>query len=92
MGPCKCTKCGKCFPQKRHLIKHQLLHSRGGAYKCGVCGKRYRLKKYLRRHQKIHTREETAPCARQGEATRTRNGPHHTEQRALVPMRSEEES
>ncbi|XP_065483191.1 zinc finger protein 616-like [Caloenas nicobarica] len=92
MGPCKCTKCGKCFPQKRHLIKHQLLHSRGGAYKCGVCGKRYRLKKYLRRHQKIHTREGTAPFARQGEATRTSSGPHHTEQRALAPMRSEEES
>ncbi|XP_031463687.1 zinc finger protein 616-like [Phasianus colchicus] len=92
MGPCKCTKCGKCFPQKRHLIKHQLLHSRGGAYKCGVCGKRYRLKKYLRRHQKIHLREGAGPSMKCGEDTRPGAGSHPTEQRALDPAMSEEES
>ncbi|NXE00092.1 Z324B protein, partial [Chaetorhynchus papuensis] len=90
MGPCKCTKCGKCFPHKRHLIKHQLLHSRGGAHKCGVCGKRYRLRKYLRRHQKIHTREGASPCSEFGENAGT--GAHHAEQRALGPVKSEGES
>ncbi|NWT11777.1 ZFP59 protein, partial [Vireo altiloquus] len=90
MGPCKCTKCGKCFPHRRHLIKHQLLHSRGGAHKCGACGKHYRLKKYLRRHQKVHMREGASPCSKFGEDART--GPQHAEQRALSPVKSEGES
>ncbi|NXS28993.1 ZSC26 protein, partial [Pomatostomus ruficeps] len=90
MEPCKCAKCGKCFPQRRLLIKLQPLHSRGGAHKCRLCGKRYRLKKYLRRHQKIHTREGASACSKPGENTWT--GHHQSEQRALGPVRIEEES
>ncbi|NWU38792.1 ZN132 protein, partial [Hylia prasina] len=90
VGPCKCSKCGRCFPHKHHLIKHQLLHCQGGAHKCGVCGKRYHLKKYLRRHQKIHTREGSSPCSKLEENVRT--GPHHAEQRALGPVKREGES
>ncbi|NWV99366.1 ZN766 protein, partial [Machaerirhynchus nigripectus] len=90
VGPCKCAKCGRCFPHRCHLIKHQLLHSRGEAHKCGVCGKRYRLKKYLRRHQKIHTRGGASPCSKLGENART--GPRHAGQRALRPVKSEGES
>ncbi|NXC06642.1 ZN189 protein, partial [Orthonyx spaldingii] len=90
MGPCKCTKCGKRFPHQRLLVKHQLLHSRGGAHECGACGKRYWLKKYLRRHQKIHTREGASPCSKLGESTWT--GRRQAEQRALGHVRSEGES
>ncbi|NXA88267.1 Z587B protein, partial [Melanocharis versteri] len=90
MGPCRCAKCGKRFPHKRHLIKHQLLHSRGGAHGCGVCGKRYRLRKYLRRHQKIHAREGASPCSKLGEGARA--GPRRAEQRALGPEKREGES
>ncbi|NXU11878.1 ZN189 protein, partial [Pardalotus punctatus] len=90
LGPCKCTKCGKCFPHKHHLIKHQLLHSRGGAHQCGLCGKRYRLQKYLRKHQKIHTREGAAPSSKPGEGARTRA--RCAEQKALGPVKREEES
>ncbi|NWV34943.1 ZN189 protein, partial [Grantiella picta] len=90
MGPCKCTKCGKCFPQKRLLIKHQLLHSRGGSHQCGLCGKRYRLRKYLRRHQKIHVREGAAPCSKPGESART--GPCRAEWRTPGPGKGEEGS
>ncbi|NXF86061.1 Z587B protein, partial [Eubucco bourcierii] len=76
MGPCKCTKFGKCFSQRCHLIRHQLLHSRGGAHNCGICGKRYWLQKYLRRHQKIHAWEGTASCTKHGEVTAAGRGPH----------------
>ncbi|NWT96163.1 Z587B protein, partial [Urocynchramus pylzowi] len=74
VGLCQCTKCRKCFPHKCHPIKHQVLHSRGGAHKFQVCGKHNQLKKYLRRHQKIHAREGTSPCSKLGENVQT--GPH----------------
>ncbi|NWV11653.1 ZFP59 protein, partial [Ptilonorhynchus violaceus] len=90
VGPCKCTKCGKRFPHRRHLVKHQPLHARGGAHACGLCGKRYRLNKYLRRHQKIHAREGAAPRAGRGESAGT--GPRRADLRAPGPAESEGES
>ncbi|NXW78273.1 ZNF25 protein, partial [Hirundo rustica] len=90
VGLCQCPECGKRFPHKLHLIKRQLLHSRGEAHKCGACGKSYGLKKYLRRHQKIHTREGSSPRLKLGGNART--GLHHAEQRALGLVKREGES
>lgn len=47
-----CTVCGKSFPEKWRLARHQKIHTEQKPYKCHLCPYEGRLKECLRRHLK----------------------------------------
>ena len=35
--PFQCNHCGKCFPRKRTLVEHEMIHTGEKPYKCSFC-------------------------------------------------------
>ncbi|XP_073404042.1 oocyte zinc finger protein XlCOF7.1-like [Dendrobates tinctorius] len=57
-----CSKCGKCFKLKSHLVRHQKTHTREKPFSCSECGKCFNRKSALVNHQRIHTGEKPFSC------------------------------
>ena len=52
-----CSLCGKAFAGRKHLQRHEKIHSAGGALSCGDCayqsGRRDKLREHIRRHHPL---------------------------------------
>ena len=51
--PYKCH-CGKAFPEKGHLNRHMLVHTKERPYHCSLCGKSLTRLDSLKKHKALH--------------------------------------
>ncbi|XP_050516842.1 zinc finger protein OZF-like [Diabrotica virgifera virgifera] len=49
-----CDTCGKIFPNKRKLKKHQISHSTVRPHSCSICKKAFRTKHEVSTHMNVH--------------------------------------
>ena len=50
--PHVCTQCGKSFPLRKQLKKHETVHDRSTIYTCALCNKKFYYKESHRNHVK----------------------------------------
>ncbi|XP_061747253.1 zinc finger protein 32 isoform X2 [Nerophis ophidion] len=67
-----CAVCGKAFPRRKLLRRHERFHTGEKPYACAKCAKTFALRKNLRRHLRFHTGERPHRCARCGKSFRLR--------------------
>ncbi|XP_077127530.1 uncharacterized protein LOC143783126 isoform X1 [Ranitomeya variabilis] len=61
--PYPCSKCGKCFIVKSHLVTHARTHTGEKPFSCSECGNFFTRKSNLVAHQRIHTGEKPYSCS-----------------------------
>ncbi|XP_058536271.1 zinc finger protein 316 [Ochotona princeps] len=57
-----CEVCGKVFPHRSRLAKHQRYHAAVKPFGCDECGKGFVYRSHLAIHQRTHTGEKPFPC------------------------------
>ncbi|MBV98658.1 zinc finger domain-containing protein, partial [Eschrichtius robustus] len=57
-----CDVCGKVFPHRSRLAKHQRYHAAVKPFGCDECGKGFVYRSHLAIHQRTHTGEKPFPC------------------------------
>ncbi|XP_065273497.1 zinc finger protein 436-like [Emys orbicularis] len=63
-----CTKYGKNFRRRSHLINHERIHTAERSYECSECGKSFNKRSNLIRHQKNHKGEKPYKCCECGKS------------------------
>ena len=49
-----CKECGKEWPSRHKLKRHQLIHSNLRPFKCSQCPAKFKTEKCVRSHQDVH--------------------------------------
>mgnify|MGYP002716460165 CR=1 FL=1 len=57
-----CPQCGKLFPRRTSLKRHQQIHFEGKKFVCKVCGKAFNRNEHLTRHMLSHTGGRPFQC------------------------------
>lgn len=57
-----CPQCGKLFPRRTSLKRHQLIHFEGKKFVCKICGKAFNRNEHLTRHIFSHTGGRPFQC------------------------------